>query len=56
MVSFCHLIVAAQGRGLVSQHGNVTHWQVLWVAQMSQELIDLVIISQGAPPGVNLPQ
>lgn len=54
--SFCHLIVTAQSRGLMSQHGNVTHWQVLWVAQMSQELIDLVIISQGAPPGANLPQ
>lgn len=55
-VSFCHFIVGGQGRGLTSQHGNVTYWQVLWVAQMSQELIDLVIISQGAPLGVNLPQ
>lgn len=38
-VSFCHFFVVG-----VSQHENVSYWQILWLAQMSQELIDSVII------------
>lgn len=40
----CVSIVGVLGPWAVSQHGNVTYWQVHLGAQMSQELINTVII------------
>lgn len=44
-VSFCHFVfVGVSGLWAGSQHGNVSYWRSLLGAQMSQELIDSVII------------
>lgn len=43
-LSHCHFFfVGVSGLWAGSQHGNVSYWQIHWRAQMSQELIDLVI-------------